>query len=169
MWARVLVQDKVLKENNSWFVLWKRSFAKSNNESYTRIKTLEKEEKDLQSKYEGHEKVVLKFSKGQDNLDKLLGSQMMSFNKEGIGYNPFKKKKTYENFFVQETSKNKPYIIWNRCLTKGHISYSCPLRKSNVKIIQVRVSKGTWPQNMITTNVGPKFVVKARKVWSIIL
>ena len=49
--------------------------------------------KELQSKCEDLEKIVLKFSKGQNNLDKLLGSQRMSFNKESIGYNPLTKRK----------------------------------------------------------------------------
>jgi len=80
------------------------------------------------------EKMALKVSKGKDSLDKLLGSQRMSVNKEGIGYNLSNKKKNYKNFFVQEASKNKSHIIYNYCLRKGHISHSCPLRKSNVKI-----------------------------------
>jgi len=49
--------------------------------------------------------MVLKFSKGKDNLDKLLESQRMSFNKEGIGYNSFKKKKTYKNFLFKRHLK----------------------------------------------------------------
>ena len=97
-------------------------------------------------------------------MDKLLGSQRMSFNKEGIGHNPFNKKKNYKNFFVHETSKDKSHTVCNYCLRKGHISYSCPLKKPNTKIIQVWVPKGTRPQNRITTYVGPKFDIKARNV-----
>jgi len=88
----------------------------------------------------------------------------MSFNKEGIGYNPFNKKITYKNFFVHETSKDKPHTICSYCLRKGHISYSCPLRKPNTKIIQVLVPKETRPQTMVTTYIGSKFDIKARKV-----
>ena len=54
----------------------------------------------------------------------------MSFNKEGIGYDPFNKKKTYNNFFVKEAPKNESHIICNYCLRKGHISHSCPLKKA---------------------------------------
>jgi len=97
-------------------------------------------------------------------LDKLLGSQRISFNKQGIGYNPFNKKKTYKNFFVQEASRNTPHTICNYCLRKGHISHLCPLRKPNTKIIQVWVPKGIRPQNMASTYIGPNFNVKARKV-----
>ena len=76
-------------------------------------------------------------------MDKLLGSQRMSFNKEGIGNNSFNKKKAYRNFFVKEAPKNE--IICNYCLRKCHISYSCSLRKSNKKITQVWVPKGAKP------------------------
>ena len=125
---------------------------------------LENEKKELQSKHEGLEKVVLKFSKGQENLDKLLGSQRMSFNKEGIGYNLFNQKKNYKNFFVHETSKDKSHTVCNYSLRNGHISCSCPLKKPNTKIIQVWVPKGIRPQNRITTYVGSKFDINARKV-----
>ena len=93
----------------------------------------------------------------------------MSFNKEGIGYNPLNKKKTYKNSFVHKTSKDKPHTICNYYLRKGHISYSCPLRNPNTKIIQVWVPKETRPQNMFITYIGPEFDVKARKVCSIVL
>jgi len=118
----------------------------------------------LQSKHEGLEKVVLEFSKGEENLDKLLGSHRMSFNKEDIGYNPFNKKKNYKNFFVHETSEDGSHTVCNSYLRKDHISYSYPLKKPNAKIIQVWVPKGTRPRNRITTYVGPKFDIKARKV-----
>ena len=49
------------------------------------------------------EKIVLKFSKGEENLNKILGTQIASFNKEGIGFNPFNKKKCYKNFFIRST------------------------------------------------------------------
>ena len=72
-------------------------------------------------------------------MDKLLGSQRMTFNKEGIGYNSFNKKKIYKNFFVKEE------IICHYCSRNGHISYLCPLRKPNMKITQVWVPKGAKP------------------------
>ena len=49
-----------------------------------KIDTLETKKQEVQSKCEGFEKLVLKFSKGPKNIDKLLSSQRMSFNKEGI-------------------------------------------------------------------------------------
>lgn len=106
IWARTFVQSKVLKENNLQFILQKRSLQKSSSELHVRIKLLQKKRKGFNLKCEGLEKLVLKFSKRQDNLDKLSGSQRMSFNKEGIRYNPFTKKKESKNFFIQETSKS---------------------------------------------------------------
>ena len=87
-----------------------------------KIDTLETKKQEVQSKYEGFKKLVLKFLKGRENLDKLLGSHRMSFNKEDIGYNPFNKKKTYKNFLSQETSKNKSHTSCNYCLRNGHMS-----------------------------------------------
>jgi len=114
-------------------------------------------------------KIVLKFTKGQDNFDKLLGSQRMSFNKEGIGCNPLNEKKTCQNFIIQETSKNKSHTTCNYCFKSHHISYSGPLIKTNNKIIQIWVPKGTRPYNMVKNNVAPKLNVMVRKVWSIVL
>jgi len=122
----------------------KEVLTKSNNKSHTIIEILEKEKEELQSKHD-LEKVILKFTKGQDSLDKLLGSQRMSFNKEGIGYNPFNKKKTYKNFFVHETSKNKSHTTCNYCPKNGHVSYSCPFKKSSPRLVQIWVPKGVRP------------------------
>ena len=74
---------------------------------------LKNKKKELQSKHEGLEKVVLKFFKGQENLDKLLGSQRMSFNKEGIGHNPLTKRKiTKISLFMKHSKTNlTPYVI----------------------------------------------------------
>ena len=55
------------------------------------------------------EKVVFKFSKGEENSNKILGTQKASFNKEGIGFNPFNKKN------VTKTS------LLNRLTTKGRV------------------------------------------------
>ena len=87
----------------------------------------------------------------------------MSFNKEGIGYKPFKKKKAYKNLCVQVTCKNKSHTLCNYCLQKVHISYPSPLTKSNTNIIQVWIPKGTRLQNMVITNIGSKFDVKVGK------
>jgi len=130
---------------------------------HLKIEHLQKEKEEIQSKCRAFETLALKFTKGQDNLDKLHGLQRMSFSKEGIGYNPLNKKKAYKNFFIKETSKNKLHITCNYCLRNGHISHSCPLRKTNNKIVQVWVPKGTRPNKIVGYNVGPKLDAMARK------
>jgi len=39
------------------------------------------------------QKIILKFSKGEENLNKIVGAQKASFNQERIDFNPFNKKK----------------------------------------------------------------------------
>jgi len=78
--------------------IWDLSFKKealqnSNDELHTKIDTHEIDKQAVHFKCEDFEKLILNLSYGQENLDKLLCSQRMWFNKEGIGYNPFNKKK----------------------------------------------------------------------------
>ena len=82
----------------------KEVLTKSNNKSHTIIEILEKEKEELQSKHD-LEKVILKFTKGQDSLDKLLGSQRMSFNKEGVGYNVLIKRKFIRSSLFNRSPK----------------------------------------------------------------
>jgi len=81
MWARLFVQNKIIQKTISHLSLEKECLKKSKVEAQIKIDTLEIEKKELQSKCEDLEKIVLKFSKAQNNLDKLLGSQRISFNK----------------------------------------------------------------------------------------
>jgi len=87
-----LSKIKSLKKVIGNLCLEKECLEKSKDEDYIKIQTLEIEKKEDNFKCVDLEKMVLKFSKGQNNLNKVLGSQRMSFNKEGIGYNPFNKK-----------------------------------------------------------------------------
>jgi len=112
-----------------------------------KIGTLQTKKQVVQSKCEGCEKLVLKFSKGQENLDKLLGSQRMSFDKEGIGYNIFNKKKVYKNFFVQSTAQNISHIC-NYYIKNGQMSYSCSFRKSSPRLVQIWIPKCIRPPNV---------------------
>ena len=93
-------------------------------------------------------------------MDKLLYTQRVSFNKEGIGYNHFNEKNTYKNFFVKSTPYKKDVRTCNYCSKIGHIADSCPLRKPPSKIIQIWIPKGTRPLNMVDTN-RPKFFKSA--------
>ena len=57
---------------------------KSNNDLQAKVRNLETKNKELQAKCDEDHKIVLKFTQGQENLDKLLCTQRASFNKEGI-------------------------------------------------------------------------------------
>jgi len=54
-----------------------------------------------------------KLTKGKENQDKLLNSQCVCFNKEGLGFNPKNKKNSYKNFFDNEIilEKSQSHII----------------------------------------------------------
>ena len=110
---------------------------------------LQKEKNELQSKCADLKKIVLKFSKVEENLNKILGSQKTSFNKEGIDFNPFNKKKCYKNFFVKSTNhKSSNSITCNYCCKLGHISTCCPIKINYHKVMQIWVAKGTRRPNM---------------------
>ena len=115
---------------------------------------------ELQAKCDKDHKILLKFIKGQENLDKILWTQRASFNNEGIWYNHFSKKNTYKNFFIKSTPYKKYVRTCNWCSKIDHIACSCPLRKSSSKIIQIWIPNRTRPLNMVDTN-GPKFFKSA--------
>ena len=71
----------LFKKTVSNLTFEKECLEKSKIETHTEIATLQTKKNELQSKNDDLQKLILKFSKGQDNLDKLLGSQKMSFNK----------------------------------------------------------------------------------------
>ena len=56
-----------------------------------RTKCMLSEISDLKCKAEDLMKIVLKFTNGKENLDRLLDSQRISFYKTGLGYNIFSK------------------------------------------------------------------------------
>ena len=66
----------------------------------------------------------------------------MSFNKEGIGFNPFNKKKCYKNFFVKSTSsESKTSITCNYCCKIRHISTHYPIKRKDPSRMKIWVPK----------------------------
>ena len=55
--------------------------------------------------------IVLKFTSGQKNLEKLLNSKKCVFDKGGLGYKPNLKQKYYKNYFVKATSTSDHKIV----------------------------------------------------------
>ena len=100
---------------------------KLNNELHGKIKDVEAKNQELSTKCNAKHKTILKFTQGQENLDRLLSTQRASFNKEGIEDDYFNKKKNYKNFFGKPTVYEMNNKTWNYCSKEGHIAYSCPL------------------------------------------
>jgi len=76
---------------------------------------------------------------------------------------PLTKRKHTKTSLFKRHPKRKLHITHNYCL-RGRISHSCPPRKPNAKMLQAWIPKETIPENMVSTNIRPKFNVKARKV-----
>ena len=57
----------------------------------------------LRDKIDDLSKVVFKFTKGQDMFDKMLGSQRLSFNKCGIGYESSNEQNSLMNMFIKSS------------------------------------------------------------------
>ena len=72
---------------------------------------------------------TIKNSQGEDNLNKIMGSQKSSFNKEGTCFNPLKEKKCYKNLFVKLTNHESRSITCNYCANIGHTSTDCRITK----------------------------------------
>jgi len=133
-----------------------------NNELHGKIKELETKNWELSTKCDAKHKMILKFTQGQENFDRLLSTQRASFNKEGIEDDYFNKKKNYKNFFVMPTLHEMNVKTCNYCSKDGHTAYSCPLKKSTTKIIQIWVPKGTRP-NVVAYNLESRFDTKSRR------
>jgi len=91
-----------------------------------------------------------KLTKGKEGLDILLGKQMVSFHKAGIGYNPTQ----HKNLFDKDLPPTcHPKLTCNFCRKIGHIASSCRMK------IFPNVRKTWVPKNQTKTNLkGPKMI-----------
>jgi len=163
VFEKVASKNKVLKkiakelsiEVNS--LVEEKDFLEEENESLKF--SLEKERASLKkfSKNESLEKQVDDltnslsiFTKGKEGLDILLGKQMVSFHKAGIGYNPTQ----HKNLFDKDLPPTShPKLTCNFCRKIGHISSSCHMK------IFPNVKKTWVPKNHVKTNLkGPKMM-----------
>ena len=136
---------------------------KWNNDLHDKIRSSENENRELKAKCDKDHKIILKFSKGPENLDKLLCTQRASFNKEEIGYNHSNKKKTYKNFFVKFAPHRNDVRTYNYYSKIDHTTYSCPVKKPLSRIIQIWVPKRIKPPSMIANDFETKFNVKVEE------
>ena len=103
--------------------------------------------------------IATKLTNGKENLEKLLGSQIQSLSKHGLGYNMFSRKKASKTIFVKQGHVKTDACSY--CGMSGHFAFSYKLRQTrNVGVKQIWVPKGTILSNTMNTNKkGPK------KIW----
>ena len=97
-----------------------------------------------------------KFTKGQKNLDLLLGSQRCVYDRAGIGYNTATKQKLYKNIFVEPPSTSTQKLSCTFCNSKEHTKHTCYVKKcvrKGLKTIWVPKRKN------VTNTQGPN------KIW----
>jgi len=81
-------------------------------------------------------KIILKFSKREENLNKILGTQKVSFNKERISFNSFNRKAYYKSFFIESTNyKSETAITCICCCEIGHISSGDPNLSTYITVL----------------------------------
>ena len=65
---------------------------------------IKEENESLKKKFMDLNNIVTKFTLGEKNLNILLESQRCLFNKEGLGYRPYKKSTYLKNHFVKAST-----------------------------------------------------------------
>ena len=79
-------------------------------------------------------KTCAKFTRGQANLEVVLGFQNCDSGKARHGCNPIleKKVKKFSSFFSKSEPNAMPFISCNYCMKKGHVLKNCYARKYDV-------------------------------------
>ena len=120
--------ERVLKLNDE--------FVQKNLDLIKQVKSLEEENLCLRAKIKDLHGIVLKFTKGQETFDKMLGSQKLAFDKCGIGYELTSKQKLLKNMFVKPShalhrvvSHKKSKLKCTYCERDGHGASKCYYRK----------------------------------------
>ena len=146
----------------SKYIALKRNFSKLE----AKVKALEKEKEILieeksvlKKNADDFSLIATKLTNGKENIEKLLGSQIQSLSKHGLGYNMLSKKKASKTVFVKQGSLKNDACSY--CGIHGHYAFSCKLRQTkHVGVKQIWVPKGTILPNLVNTNQkGPK------KIW----
>ena len=93
-----------------------------------------KENEVLKKKSNELNEIVLKFTSGQKNLEKLLSTKKCVFDKGGIGYKPNLKQKYYKNYFIKVISTNDHKIVCHFCNQDGHMKNRRPVKKMHIMV-----------------------------------
>jgi len=81
------------------------------------------------------EKIVLKISKGEENLNKILDTQEMSFNREGIGFNSFNKKNITKTSLLNRLTIKVRLLLLVIIVVKEDIFQLISLLKEKVLVV----------------------------------
>lgn len=111
----------------------------------------ESENISLKEEVEDLKKILSNFTKGRDNLDKLLSSQRCVYDRAGLGYNPENKQKSFNNLFEKKPSHHTSCLC-TICGRNTHDTRHCSFRKSTSMKKLAWVPKGT---PMYTNKRGP--------------
>ena len=111
-------------------------FEKENLVLHQKEIVLEKEIESLRAKNVDLTKIVHNFTKGQETFEMMLGSQRLTFNKCGIGFESSKEQKSLVNMFVKSsfasrktTSFKSSHVLCSYCERVGHGKSRCYFRK----------------------------------------
>ena len=111
-------------------ILFKEKQSTSLEHKNSLVNYLIKENEALNKKNNKVNDIVLKFTNGPRNLEKLLNSQKCVFDEGGLGYKPTSKQKYYKKYFVKVVLTSEHQIICNYSNGNGHMSYVCPIRRN---------------------------------------
>ena len=75
----------------------------------------------LKRKFDDLSTCLFKFTKGKDNLDKLLGAQNMPFKKNSLGHTCNHKNTCYTCYFVKTISSSMPNVCCTYYGKYGHM------------------------------------------------
>lgn len=84
----------------------------------------------LKNKIGDFQNTLDKFTKGTYNLKLLLGNQIMSYNKVGLGYEPKNYSKSFRNICNAQLKSKCKTLKYNYCNKDGHIAMFCFIKKS---------------------------------------
>ena len=92
-------------------VLFKGKQSISYEHEKLHVDALMKENEVFKKKSNVINEIVIKFTSGQKNLEKLLSTQKCVFDKARLGYKPKLKQKYHKNYFVKVTSTSDHKFI----------------------------------------------------------
>ena len=162
----MIVKSKTWKKNSDL----KQKFVSliyQNNE-------LEKDNRKLIIKCKDQFDSLVKFTKSETTLNKMLGENQSSLNKHGLGYNRNFPKISVTTFVKAKKHWHTPTCFY--CCKKGHTKITCPYKRRDPQTIKntypvnlrdqvkhIWIVKGTRPPNLVHPEYDSKFIAWSRQ------